>query len=87
MTTTDQLPLYRCHKLVRAARIAAVGHGELLLLLEGEAATRVVGQAFIDKHQPVTGGYFVVYEDGYESFSPAAAFESGYFAVAAGEPS
>ncbi|MCK9988658.1 MAG: hypothetical protein AzoDbin1_05130 [Azoarcus sp.] len=24
------------------------------------------------------GGYYVVYEDGYKSFSPAIAFESGY---------
>ena len=24
------------------------------------------------------GGYYVVYEDGYKSFSPAGAFESGY---------
>lgn len=30
------------------------------------------------KHKPVAGGYFVVYEDGYESFSPAKAFEEGY---------
>jgi hypothetical protein len=24
------------------------------------------------------GGYYVVYEDGYKSFSPASAFENGY---------
>lgn len=24
------------------------------------------------------GGYYVVYEDGYESWSPAEAFEKGY---------
>ena len=27
---------------------------------------------------PEVGGYYVVYEDGYKSFSPAGAFESGY---------
>jgi hypothetical protein len=30
------------------------------------------------KHKPTAGGYYVVYEDGYTSFSPAAAFENGY---------
>jgi hypothetical protein len=30
------------------------------------------------KHNPVAGGYYVVYADGYTSFSPAAAFEDGY---------
>lgn len=33
---------------------------------------------FIEKHSPTAGGYYVVYEDGYKSFSPAEAFESGY---------
>jgi hypothetical protein len=30
------------------------------------------------KHDPQPGGYYVVYEDGYKSFSPAEAFEKGY---------
>lgn len=33
------------------------------------------------KHKPSAGGYFVVYEDGYRSYSPADAFESGYALV------
>jgi len=33
---------------------------------------------FILKHRPEAGGYFVVYDDGYQSFSPAKAFEEGY---------
>ena len=39
---------------------------------------RPVGADWFRKHQPTKGGYFVVYEDGYESFSPAKAFEDGY---------
>ena len=27
---------------------------------------------------PRVGGYYVVYADGYKSFSPATAFEEGY---------
>lgn len=30
------------------------------------------------KHKPQAGGYYVMYEDGYESWSPADAFEGGY---------
>lgn len=30
------------------------------------------------KHRPTPGGYYVVYSDGYKSFSPAYAFEEGY---------
>lgn len=33
------------------------------------------------KHDPMPGGYYVVYEDGYKSFSPAKAFEDGYTEV------
>ncbi len=41
-------------------------------------APRRVSQSYVQKHQPKAGGYFVVYADGYESFSPAQAFEEGY---------
>jgi hypothetical protein len=44
---------------------------------EGYAPFKV-DSAYMSKHKPVEGGYFVVYEDGYKSFSPAEAFESGY---------
>lgn len=37
-----------------------------------------VDAAWYRKHNPQTGGYYVVYEDGYTSYSPAEAFESGY---------
>lgn len=30
------------------------------------------------KHKPQPGGYYVVYEDGYASYSPAKTFEEGY---------
>lgn len=37
-----------------------------------------VKREWVNKHSPVAGGYYVVYEDGYVSFSPQSAFESGY---------
>lgn len=37
-----------------------------------------VGRAYLKKHAPAVGGYYVRYKDGYESFSPAEVFEEGY---------
>jgi hypothetical protein len=37
-----------------------------------------VSRAYTQKHNPQTGGYYVVYADGYKSWSPAQAFEEGY---------
>ncbi|MGF6308568.1 hypothetical protein ABIB82_002205 [Bradyrhizobium sp. i1.8.4] len=37
-----------------------------------------VGGEYVRKHNPQVGGYYVVYEDGYKSFSPADAFEGGH---------
>jgi hypothetical protein len=37
-----------------------------------------VSEEFLAKHKPEAGGYYVVYDDGYVSFSPASAFEAGY---------
>ena len=47
---------------------------------EGYAPFRVDWE-YMHKHKPEVGGYYVVYEDGYKSFSPAKAFEDGYAAV------
>jgi len=57
-------------------------HGPLLRIFivpaeKGYEPIPVTG-TYISKHQPVAGGYYVVYKDGYESFSPAEAFEDGY---------
>lgn len=37
-----------------------------------------MSREWMTKHNPVVGGYLVLYDDGYCSFSPAEAFESGY---------
>jgi len=37
-----------------------------------------VDHGYVRKHKPEAGGYYVVYKDGYKSFSPAQAFEDGY---------
>lgn len=80
------LPLYRSHKKVRAARVVG-NEGEVLpdiwalhLALPGETQVVIVhvSSEYITKHNPQIGGYYVLYEDGYESFSPGPAFDGGY---------
>lgn len=84
-----QLPQYQCHKKVHAAKIVYIdgGPGPRRLGLDCDGRDTAEGVAngsvlvtavWHDKHAPQVGGYYVQYEDGYESFSPAAAFESGY---------
>lgn len=40
-----------------------------------------VTRDYMMKHEPEVGGYYVVYKDGYQSYSPAKAFEEGYTIV------
>lgn len=77
-----EMPLYRCHKEVRAARIMSVADDTptIVLGLSNGAMVEVTVKWWDSKHGKV-GGYYVVYEDGYASFSPAEAFEDGYSAL------
>lgn len=81
------LPLWKCFKEVEAFKIGKItlnGNNELAATLYGEYpyAAHVTKQ-YIDKHNPQPGGYYVRYKDGYESYSPAEAFEEGYISVCA----
>lgn len=72
-----EMPKYQCHKQVWALKIKKI-KGTELVVDEPHFAPIPVGQSWIDKHNPEPGGYYVVYQDGYASYSPAGAFESGY---------
>lgn len=87
--TSIEMPKYQCHKKVWALKIKSIvkdGEGEnresngtAIMTPEDEMyAPIVLDASFVHKHKPQAGGYYVVYEDGYKSFSPAEAFESGY---------
>lgn len=77
------LPIYTCHKRVRAMKLGKVMYkpdaaGVYLMPAQGGYAPVSVSVQYFTKHEPKAGGYYIVYEDGYESFSPAEAFEQGY---------
>lgn len=81
-----EMPRYRCHKEVWALKIKAVTRTPFgsagvrwTIIPEDEGyAPFDVDFEYMEKHTPRAGGYYVVYQDGYKSFSPADAFESGY---------
>jgi hypothetical protein len=85
-----ELPRYRCHKEVWALKIARVEtvtiaepamtiHDETRLhFADTDYAPISVTDEWVQKHGVKAGGYYVVYKDGYKSFSPADAFEDGY---------
>jgi hypothetical protein len=84
-----EMPRYKCHKEVWALKIKAIEF-EANSAEDGTAIIRpaedgyapfVVSREYMDKHKPEAGGYYVVYADGYKSFSPAKAFEDGYSPV------
>lgn len=86
------LPRYQSHKKVYALKIAKIdfdidrAHAEnretdgsaIITPVENGYAPFKVDRAYVSKHDPKAGGYYVVYADGYKSWSPAEAFEGGY---------
>lgn len=80
-----EMPRYKSHKHVWALKIADIlepsSLGATIVPVEKGYAPFKVDAAYVNKHQPKVGGYYVVYADGYKSWSPAAAFEEGYTRV------
>lgn len=98
MTASREMPKYQCHKQVWALKIgeirhhanpdesgrtAAASYGATIKPTDPNYGEFDVPAEFMMKHKPVVGGYYVVYDDGYKSFSPAAAFEAGYSLIPA----
>ncbi len=81
-----RFPRYRCHKIVNAALIESIipstyNEGGILVRskdIDGEMLSLHFNKPWVDKFEPVEGGYVVYYEDGYISFSPPGVFEYGY---------
>lgn len=92
MESAREMPRYKCHKEVWALKIARIefdhdkaraenretdGSATITPAEDGYAPFKVPHD-YVRKHNPQAGGYYVVYKDGYKSFSPADAFEDGY---------
>ena len=78
-----EMPKYKCHKEVWALKIRDIvftgdSSAAVIKFDDEKYAALKVGADYIRKHQPASGGYYVVYAGGYESFSPADVFEDGY---------
>lgn len=78
------MPRWKCHKEVFAVKIMELhpgrddGNGPGMTIVGDDGNRYMLTEAYLAKHDPVEGGYFVVYDDGYQSFSPCKAFEDGY---------
>lgn len=78
-TTMQSMPQYQSHKTVRAMKIAAIEWTAGGARLRSQDGTEIaVDASYMTKHQPKVGGYLVMYDDGYMSWSPSEAFEAGY---------
>ena len=74
-----KMPKYKCHKEVHAFKIVEIRESDgSAMLISDEFAPVRVSYEFIKANDPKPGGYYVVYDGGYKSFSPAYAFESAY---------
>lgn len=82
--TATPMPRYKCYKEVWALKIKQIEQNKtdetLFIITPADIgyAPFMVSKEYVEKHNPQAGGYYVVYKDGYKSFSPAEAFESGY---------
>jgi len=87
METQAELPVYQCHKRVWALKIKGIIQerridGDCWIIPENEKYGHIkVSHEYMAKHNPQAGGYYIVYKDGYKSYSPAEAFEGGYTLV------
>ena len=75
-----ELPLYNCHKQVRALKISKTvdNPNKSIDIFFEDGNYAPINQEVDKKPTPEAGWYYVVYKDGYTSFSPAEAFEDGY---------
>lgn len=90
MNGVTPMPEYRSHKKLWALKIAGIASnkplGNFKITPDNEQYSPFwVSADYVNRHQPAVGGYYVVYEDGYVSFSPAAPFEAGTTLIKTGE--
>jgi hypothetical protein len=88
MSDTRVMPKYQSIKQVWGLKIKDIvpkptevnqeSDGSMWMIPEEEGYDKIsLSHEFFKKHNPHVGGYYVVYKDGYKSFSPATPFEEG----------
>jgi hypothetical protein len=80
MVKVKELPRYKCHKVVHALMIkeATTVTPCTITPVDNRYPPFIVDPKLFSRYMPSPGDYYVVYEDGYASFSPKKAFEEGY---------
>lgn len=72
---------YKCHKEVMASMIYGIMEEDDFVILVLDGTDVKVSKEDFDRMKPEVCGYYVKYNDGYVSYSPAKAFEEGYTLV------
>jgi hypothetical protein len=76
---TDDLAQYQSIKRVLAGEITeVVEYGCYVKGGDGTAVLREFAPNMTSRYQPKVGDFWVIYDDGYASLSPAKAFNEGY---------
>lgn len=83
VVTAGFLSRFRSHKAVSAGRIDRVtvapeGNVDLEVEARSGKVNVPLSAAAVQRHMPVEGDWLMIYEDGYVSVSPQAAFVAGY---------
>lgn len=83
----SRLPVYQSHKIIAALRIDNIAKtpiptdtGVCIIMYSNEIGNGIqfnIPIADYKKHNPQIGGYWVFYQDGYESYSPTKPFKKG----------
>lgn len=75
-----EMPRYQCHKKVWGLKIACVEYlpNNMVALQFHNKAYSPIEVSVENRPKPNNDFYYVVYEDGYHSFSPTKAFEDDY---------
>ena len=76
---TDGLQQFQSIKRVLAGEIVEiVDAGCYVQEADGRRVLRIFVPNMTARYSPTVGDYWVIYEDGYQSISPRAAFQAGY---------
>ncbi|RUV08001.1 hypothetical protein EOA79_02310 [Mesorhizobium sp. M1A.F.Ca.IN.020.03.2.1] len=80
MATDREMPRYQCHKKVWALKIERVDESQTLYPVDKGYAPIRVSDEWLERYRgsDQDPGYYVVYDDGFSSWSPTKAFEGGY---------